>query len=378
MKQASDWNQPCPNKKCVHYGQVNQKNIISISTYMTQSGKRHIFQCKTCNASFSETRDTVFFNLKTKEEKVMMALKMILVKVNITGIAFVLDVKEDTVLFWLDRAYKKANEINALLLNELPVTRVELDEMWSFVRRKTNNGEAENFDSTEDGSSEPKEGQQWTWISFAPEYRLILGIIVGPRTSKTALSLIALTAGIVMGVPCYFSDGFSCYYNALLEYYHQLKVFPKTGKQGRPKDPVKEPHPDLVYAQVIKEKKKGRLIGITHRIRCGAERLAKLGFNIGTSFLERLNLTIRQSLAPLGRKTLSFSKKRENLKKQTIFFQVFYNFARPHMSLREEISDSTDRFQKRWRPKTPGMAAGIIDHVWEFRELLTYKHVTDL
>ncbi len=377
MRRASEWNQPCPDKNCAHYGQINKGNIISISTYMTQSGKRRIFRCNTCNKTFSETRDTVFFDLNTDEEKVMMALKMILVKVSISGIAFVLDIKEDTILSWLDRAYKKANEINQILLKELPVTRVELDEMWSFIRRKISNGEEEDPVSTESDSSEPEEGQQWIWISFAPEFRLILGIIVGARTSETALSLIALTAGIVMGVPFFFSDGFSCYYNALLEYYHQLKVFPRTGKPGRPKQPVKEPHPELVYAQVVKEKKQGRLVGITHRIRCGAERLAKLGLNIGTSFLERLNLTFRQSLAPLGRKTLSFSKKRDNLEKQTIFFQVFYNFARPHMSLREKISDSDDRFQKRWRTKTPGMAAGITDHVWEFRELLTYKYVTD-
>ena len=79
---------------------------------MTKSGKRHIFRCNTCNESFSETRDTVFCDLKTEEEKVMMALKMILVKVDITGISFVLDIKEDTILFWLDRAYKKAKEIN--------------------------------------------------------------------------------------------------------------------------------------------------------------------------------------------------------------------------------------------------------------------------
>lgn len=377
MRRASDWNQPCPNEECISHGQINQGNIISIGTYKTKSGKRRIFRCKTCYNTFSETRDTAFFDLKTEEEKVMMALKMILVKVDITGIAFVLDVKEDTILFWLDRAYKKANEINKALLKELSVTRVELDEMWSFVRRKTNNGEEEEPDFNENDNVGPKEGQQWTWISFAPEYRLILGIVVGPRTAETALSLIALTAGIVMGVPCFFSDGFSCYYNALLEYYHQLKVFPRTGKPGRPKEPVKEPHPDLVYAQVVKEKKKGRLVGINHRIKCGAERLAKLGLNIGTSFLERLNLTIRQSLAPFGRKTLGFSKKKENLEKQTIFFQSFYNFARPHMSLREKISDSNERFQKKWRPKTPAMAAGITDHVWEFRELLTYKYVTE-
>lgn len=111
---------------------------------------------------------------------------------------------------------------------------------------------------------------------------------------------------------------------------------------------------------------------------CGAERLAQLGLKIGTSFLERLNLTIRQSLAPLKRKTLGYSKARENLKKQVIFFQVFYNFARPHMSLRERISDSDQRFQNKWIPKTPGMAAGITEHVWTFRELLTVKFATDL
>ena len=47
-----------------------------------------------------------------------MALKMILVKVHISGIAFVFDIKEDTILFWLDRTYKKADELNQALLKE--------------------------------------------------------------------------------------------------------------------------------------------------------------------------------------------------------------------------------------------------------------------
>ena len=76
MRRASEWNQPCPDKNCAHYGQTNQGNVISISTYMTQSGKRRIFRCNTCYQTFSETRDTVFFDLNTDEEKVMMALNM--------------------------------------------------------------------------------------------------------------------------------------------------------------------------------------------------------------------------------------------------------------------------------------------------------------
>jgi hypothetical protein len=83
---------------------------------------------------------------------------------------------------------------------------------------------------------------------------------------------------------------------------------------------MKEPYPDLVYGQVIKQKRKGRLVGITTRIVWGAERFAKLGVSISTTLLERLNLTFRQALAPLTRKTLSFSKERSHLEHQVRLF----------------------------------------------------------
>ncbi len=118
-------------------------------------------------------------------------------------------------------------------------------------------------------------------------------------------------------------------------------------------------------------------MGITHRIICGAERFIDQGLKISTSLLERLNQTIRHSLAPLGRKTLNFSKNRDNLKKLTVFFQAYYNFARPHMSLREKINESENLFTQRWAPRTPGMAAGLTDHVWTFRKLLTAKFDRD-
>jgi hypothetical protein len=60
-----------------------------------------------------------------------------------------------------------------------------------------------------------------------------------------------------------------------------------------------------------------------------------------------------------------------------VLFQAFYNFARPHMSLRVPLSDPEPRalglIQSKWRHQTPGMAAGLTDHVWTFRELLTAK-----
>ena len=83
---------------------MQQGNVSAIATYLTQSGKRRIFCCHTCATHFSETRETVFFDLRTSEEKVMMALKMLLVRVDLAGIGFVLGVTEATVLAWLRRA----------------------------------------------------------------------------------------------------------------------------------------------------------------------------------------------------------------------------------------------------------------------------------
>lgn len=369
MRKPQNWDQPCPNKSCCYYGQKNRGNISSISSYMSQSGARRIFRCTHCGEMFSETRDTVFFDLRTPEEKVMMALKMILVQVGLSDISFVLGVKEETILIWLNRAYKKADEINRILLKDLPVTEVQLDEMWSFVRRKI----SEQSTAEKESPQGAKDGRQWIWVSYAPQFRLILATVVGPRTYQTALMLIQMTAHIITGIPCFFSDGYSCYLQALIECYHKIKAFPRTGKKGRPKGPMKEPHPDLVYGQVVKERKQGRIVKISYRVKCGAERLVQMGIKISTTLLERLNLTFRQSLAPLARKTLSFSKERENLKKQTVFFHAFYNFARPHMSLREKLSEITEPFEQRWKQKTPGMAAGLTDHVWTFRELLTIK-----
>jgi IS1 family transposase len=352
---------------------MNRGNISAISTYLTQSGKRRIFLCRACKTTFFETRDTVFFDLRTPEEKVMMALKMLLVKVGLSDIGFVLGVTEETVLMWLERAAQKAHEINTHLLRELPVTEVQLDEMWSFIKRK----HAQQAETDGESSDLSEDGRQWVWISFAPEYRLILAAFVGPRTFDSALQLIQMTAAVVLGVPCFFSDGFSCYLSALIEAYHTLKTFEPTGKRGRPKQPVKEPHPDLVYGQIVKKKRQGRLQELVYRVRCGSDRLAELGLSISTSLIERLNLTLRHALAPLVRKSQCFCKDRTQMRRRVVLFQAFYNFARPHMSLRQPLSGQapyvSGLIQPKWQHRTPRMAAGLTDHVWTFRELLTAK-----
>jgi hypothetical protein len=352
---------------------MNRGNMSAIATYMTQSGKRRICRCSECERPFSETRDTVFFDLRTPEDKGMMALKMLLVTVGLSDIGLVLGVTEDTVLEWLRRAAQKAHEINAHLLRDLLVTQVQLDEMWSFMRRKHAQQAGPDGESPECSA----DGRQGVGISFAPEFRLILAAFVGPRTLESALQLLQITAAVVLGVPCFFSDGFSCYLSALIEVYHTLKTCPRTGKPGRPKQPVKEPHPELVYGQVVKKKRQGRLQELISRVCGGSRRMEKLGLSISTSLIERLNLTLRHALAPLVRKSWGFCKDRTHRRRRVVLLQAFYNFARPHMSLRLPLSEQTSYasglIQPKWCHQTPGMAAGLTDHVWTFRELLTAK-----
>jgi IS1 family transposase len=373
MRRPKDGGHPCPNPECVHYNRKQQGNVSAIATYLTQSGKRRIWRCHTCETQGAETRETVFFDLRTSEEKVMIALKMLLVRVDLAGICFVLGVTEETVLAWLRRAAHQAEVINRHLLRALPVTQVQLDEMWNFVERKHACETDEAGESLPDGA----DGRHWVWVSFAPEFRLMIAAVVGPRTLDTAKEVVAATKARVAGIPAFFSDGFTCYLAALIAAFHIVTTLARTGKRGRPRLPRCEPHADLVYGQLVKQKREGQLLTLSTRVVLGAERLTQLGLTISTALVERVNLPLRQALAPLARKTSSFCKDRERLRQRVVVFQAFYPVARPHMSLRQPLPlherTRCGAICPRWQQRTPAMAAGWTDHVWTFRELLTAK-----
>lgn len=88
---------------------------------------------------------------------------------------------------------------------------------------------------------------------------------------------------------------------------------------------------------------------------------------VSTSYVERQNLTMRMGMRRFTRLTNGFSKKVEFHAHAVSLNFMYYNFARPHQSLRVKNADGT--FTKR----TPAMAAGLSDHVWstwEIAELL--------
>jgi hypothetical protein len=121
----------------------------------------------------------------------------------------------------------------------------------------------------------------------------MIAAIVGPRTLDTAKEVVAVTKARVVGIPAFFSDGFTCYLAALIAAFHIVTTFVRTGKRGRPRQPRCQPHPDLVYGQLVKQKKQGKLVTLSTRVVLGAERLRQLGCTISTALVE---------VRPVGRK----------------------------------------------------------------------------
>ncbi len=92
------------------------------------------------------------------------------------------------------------------------------------------------------------------WLSFAPESRLIIDFVLGPRKQYVADTLIEATdKHLSDSSPFFVTDGLKLYIEALLKKYGKRIEFPKTGKRGRPKNPAIVPDENLKYAQVIKK-----------------------------------------------------------------------------------------------------------------------------
>ena len=138
--------------------------------------------------------------------------------------------------------------------------------------------------------------------------------------------------------------------------------------------------PGLLYAQVVKSYRRRRLVGVQHRVIFGAAQtiesvLAKRGWKINTSFVERLNLDFRQHVAAIGRRVTTLCKHEAGWRQQLALFQGYHNFVLPHASLRLPLPKPIygTGAVKQWQPRTPAMAAALTDHIWSLREVLLFR-----
>jgi Integrase core domain len=105
--------------------------------------------------------------------------------------------------------------------------------------------------------------------------------------------------------------------------------------------------------------------------------LQGLGFSgrLNTAYIERVNLTIRQAIAALARRTWTTAQQSPQLLAYLEWWRAYYHFVRPHASLRIALVQPRVRGGKlvaqRYRQRTPAMAAGRTHRRWTAREVLS-------
>ena len=164
--------------------------------------------------------------------------------------------------------------------------------------------------------------------------------------------------------PQLVSDGWGGYDEAMVEVWGKV---PEYGGRGRPPT-NKQPQADWQYLQMVKQRENGRVIGMKAKTIYGEEREVLKLLGASTSYVERTNLTSRHMNGRLVRKTLGYSKELAMLRASSIWEDALYNLGRALKSLRTENPRTGKR---RWKRRSPAMAAGLTDHIWEIEELLT-------
>jgi IS1 family transposase len=219
------------------------------------------------------------------------------------------------------------------VLVDLPCKVVEADEIWSLCHSKQKNV-PEEFKGTYGY------GDVWTFTALCADTKLVPSWLVGERTSDDAEVFLTDLASRMANRIQLSTDGHVVYEGTVgPSFHHQVdwaqiqKIYASGGEVGKYSPPT--------------------CMGTKRRVLKGDPDPDR----ISTSYVERQNLTMRMGMRRFTRLTNGFSKKVENLAHAVSLHYMFYNFARPHATLRERY------------PRTPAMAAGVADHVWSLEEI---------
>jgi transposase-like protein len=126
----------CPNETCADYGKRQsdqQHNIVKFGK--TKAGRQR-YKCKTCSATFTETKGTIFYRCRTAEDEIIDVLALIAEGNRISSLVRAKGHKEDTIIEWIRKAGQHAAEIEEVLLSEYQLTRGQIDGLWAYVGNK--------------------------------------------------------------------------------------------------------------------------------------------------------------------------------------------------------------------------------------------------
>jgi len=367
----------CPHSHCDYRGWLRLNNLRANGH--PNGGPWRQFHCTSCDGYFPEHHGTIFHGKQAAVELIVRVLACLAEGLGIRATARVFEVDANTVLHWLVEAAEQLTAFSAYFLCDLHVKQLQLDELYT-VLNAVKAGEMREEEAIRRLSRSP----HWVWTAIDPESKLLLVLAVGPRTLAMAQTVVHHVKRVLaLGcVPLFLTDGFKEYRTALLAHFGHWVQPERRQAQGPTPQPRWRPLPQLLYAQVVKTTRRRCLVDVTHRVVFGTlgavnQVLSPLGWQINTSFVERLNLNIRQHVAAVGRRVSTLCKGEDGLRQQLALYHVYYNFCLPHASLRQAlpVPEATNArgSAKVWQPCTPAMAAGLTDHMWTLKEVLLYR-----
>ena len=326
----------CPRRSCPCYQSLDN-HITKDGTYTTKNDGvvRQMFNCGGGKHRFSETGYSELFGKHGSFKEYEQVCKLSCYGLSADAIADVLLKDPRTIATWQRGVSKEANLFHNIICLSITLTVlfIQRDELWSFLRNKNNT--------------------LWVFIGFEVDSRFWLNFELGSRTTHTATKLVTRIKDYIGKLSKVMplkvtTDKLAAYKNAL------QSVF--TG------------HIDYVYLQIVKKRVKMRLVTVKKCFVKGVEDDFK-GKTQNTAYIERFNLTLRQRVSYLQRKTLGYCKKKAHFT-DTLWINLYdYNYRCPHKSLRQPLAlPSTSRFQKKWTHRTPAMAMGLAQAAltWRF------------
>jgi len=349
----------CNNRKCVYFHIMDEK-VHALVGYGHHGKNERIrdLMCQACGKKFTVRRDTVLYRLKSDSEKVALSLALLAEGMDVSALERVTGIKEGTLRTWLTRAGMHAEKLHARLFQELNYGHIQLDELWAGLDHRGK--------------------EMWLWVATEAKSKVIPVIAMGPRTLDLAMGVVhALVETMSPGsLPIFTTDGLKLYFYALTAHFGHWE------KSEEARKPIWQVSAELVYGQVKKIVRRRRLVKVEHTMLWGEQKdlkagLQKLGLSgrINTAFVERLNLTIRQGVSLLMRRTWGRAKYSPELGLHLLWWRGYYHFVRYHASLRVEFAQPIERKGKqiacRYRSRTPAMAAGLATRRWSVLELIS-------
>ena len=123
----------CLNKDCSCYGEHGLRNIV-------RNGKKdngvQNYLCRNCKQQFVRTKGTIFYHKKLKKKDIENICRHIVETNSFRGIGRQTKHSKDTICSYVKLIGEHCEKINELLIYDLKLGTHEIDEFWSYVKKK--------------------------------------------------------------------------------------------------------------------------------------------------------------------------------------------------------------------------------------------------